>query len=60
MKSFDTTTRRKKKDKAREKKDKYGKYSSKHVRQQEALMRKHNHTEKDKNKLKFEHNVYFK
>ena len=54
MKSFDTTTRRKKKVKAREKKDKYGKYSSKHVRQQEALMRKHksNHKEPHKGKNK--------
>lgn len=50
MKSFDTTPRRNKKDKAREKKDKYGKYSSKHVRQQEALLQKHTHKEKDKNK----------
>ena len=48
MKSFDTTPRRNKKDKAREKKDKYGKYSSKHVRQQEAIL--HKDKDKDKNK----------
>ncbi len=49
MKSFDTTPRRNKKDKALEKKDKYGKYSSKQVRQQEALLQKHIHKDKNKN-----------
>ena len=47
MKSFDTTPRRNKKDKAREKKDKYGKYSSKHVRYQEALLHKHKSKHKE-------------
>ncbi len=45
------TPRRKGKDKAREKKDKYGPYSSKHVREKERLKDKaqHLHDKHEKN-----------